>query len=75
MPCTRMLIASLPITIQESVTRILDGEVAMWYILKNKEQTTALPTAQMISKEKNCKLYDSIHIFIWSSGISKTHLW
>lgn len=47
----------------------------MWYILKKKEQTTALPRAQMTSKEKNCKLYDSIHMFIWSSGISKTHLW
>lgn len=24
-------------------------------------------------KRKNCKLYDSTPVFIWSSGISKTH--
>lgn len=68
MPCTRIFDSQF-------VTRILDEDVAMVYILTRKEQTTALPRAQMTSKEKNCKLYDSTPVFIWSSGINKTHLW
>lgn len=60
--------------VSQFVTRMWSEGVAMVYHL-TRGKTTALPEAQMTQKKKLLTIWFYSCVFIWSSGISKTHLW